>query len=65
MLSIISMLSVESIFYTPRDKKEQAAKAKKKYASIDGDHITLLEVYNEYIKAKNKKGKKLKYILNN
>ncbi|WJX83086.1 RNA helicase [Trifolium repens] len=39
------MLSVESIFYTPRDKNEEARAAAKCFASPEGDHITLINVY--------------------
>jgi len=48
ILSIVSMLSVDSIFYTPQDKREEAAEAKKKFVNFDGDHITLLNVLKGY-----------------
>ena len=34
--SIISLLSIDPIFYSPRDKREEAAEAKKKFISFDG-----------------------------
>mmetsp|Transcript_7895 Transcript_7895/g.12632 ORF Transcript_7895/g.12632 Transcript_7895/m.12632 type:complete len:705 (+) Transcript_7895:48-2162(+) len=49
MLSIVSLLSVESVFYSPRDKREQADAAKKRFAHVDGDHMTLVNVYGAYI----------------
>ncbi|ORX41484.1 hypothetical protein BCR36DRAFT_180815 [Piromyces finnis] len=48
IISIVSMLSVDSIFYTPQDKREEAAEAKKKFVNFDGDHITLLNVLKGY-----------------
>ncbi|XP_034931995.1 pre-mRNA-splicing factor ATP-dependent RNA helicase DEAH10 isoform X1 [Populus alba] len=45
MLIAVSMLSVESIFYNPREKSEEAKTAKKCFASPDGDHLTLINVY--------------------
>jgi HrpA-like RNA helicase len=50
--SIIALLSIDSIFYSPRDKREEAAEAKKKFISFDGDHITLLNVLQEFISCK-------------
>ena len=47
-LSVVSMLSVESIFYSPRDKKEEAAQSRAKFHAYEGDQITLLNVYNGY-----------------
>lgn len=48
-LSVVSMLSVESIFYSPRDKKEQAAQSRAKFVAYEGDQITLLNIFNAYI----------------
>ncbi|CAL5193656.1 unnamed protein product [Lathyrus oleraceus] len=45
MLITVAMLSVESIFYTPRDKYEEVRTATKCFASPEGDHITLINVY--------------------
>jgi ATP-dependent RNA helicase DHX8/PRP22 len=48
MLSIVAMLSVETIFYAPYHKRVEANRAKMKFASKTGDHLTLLRVYQEY-----------------
>jgi HrpA-like RNA helicase len=48
ILSILSMLSVETIFYTPYDKRAQVDKVKLKYSSVFGDHVGLLRLYQEY-----------------
>uniref|UniRef100_A0ACD5Y679 Uncharacterized protein n=1 Tax=Avena sativa TaxID=4498 RepID=A0ACD5Y679_AVESA len=45
MLIVVSMLSVESIFFTPREKLEEARAARKSFESTEGDHITLVNVY--------------------
>ncbi|XP_073013708.1 pre-mRNA-splicing factor ATP-dependent RNA helicase DEAH10 [Typha latifolia] len=45
MLIVVSMLSVESIFYFPREKLEEARAAMKGFSSSEGDHITLVNVY--------------------
>ncbi|CAG8580172.1 5661_t:CDS:2, partial [Ambispora leptoticha] len=47
-ISIISLLSVDSIFFTPQDKRDQATESKKKFASPLGDLITLLNVLHGY-----------------
>ena len=48
--TIVSMLSVQNIFYRPKDKEDQADKKRAKFINYQGDHITLLNVYNEYYK---------------
>ncbi|KAL5223763.1 hypothetical protein ABZP36_010402 [Zizania latifolia] len=45
MLIVVSMLSVESIFFSPREKLEEARAARKNFESSEGDHITLVNVY--------------------
>ncbi|XP_031268173.1 pre-mRNA-splicing factor ATP-dependent RNA helicase DEAH10 [Pistacia vera] len=45
MLITVAMLSVESIFYAPREKLEEARTAMKCFASPDGDHLTLINVF--------------------
>ncbi|CAH0488844.1 unnamed protein product [Peronospora farinosa] len=48
-LSVVAMLSVESIFYSPRDKKAEAAQSRARFIAYEGDQITLLNVFNGYI----------------
>ncbi|KAL6538793.1 Pre-mRNA-splicing factor ATP-dependent RNA helicase DEAH10 [Orobanche minor] len=45
MLIVVAMLSVESIFYAPREKLEESRSALKSFASLEGDHLTLLNTY--------------------
>ncbi|RID46452.1 hypothetical protein BRARA_I03112 [Brassica rapa] len=47
MLITVAMLSVESIFYDPREKREEARTSRNHFASIEGDHLTYLSVYRE------------------
>ena len=48
ILSILSMLSAGNIFYRPKDKAQQADAKKAKFHQPEGDHLTLLTVYNAY-----------------
>ncbi|PKI52734.1 hypothetical protein CRG98_026885 [Punica granatum] len=45
MLITVAMLSAESIFYSPREKSEEAKTAMKCFASPEGDHVTLINVF--------------------
>ncbi|KAK3131825.1 hypothetical protein QOZ80_6AG0511980 [Eleusine coracana subsp. coracana] len=45
MLIVVSMLSVESIFFSPREKLDEARATRKGFESSEGDHITLVNVY--------------------
>lgn len=48
ILTIAAMLSVNnSIFYRPKDKIVHADTARKNFFSYGGDHLTLLNVYNQ------------------
>jgi HrpA-like RNA helicase len=55
ILSIVSMLSVESIFYNPRSKQQQVSLARNQFIALEGDHLTLLAVYDAFQEAKDKK----------
>jgi ATP-dependent RNA helicase DHX8/PRP22 len=46
MLSIVAMLSVQTVFYRPKEKQQQADQKKAKFHDPHGDHLTLLNVYN-------------------
>ncbi|PSR94700.1 Pre-mRNA-splicing factor ATP-dependent RNA helicase [Actinidia chinensis var. chinensis] len=48
ILSISAMLSVPNCFLRPREAQKAADEAKAKFAHIDGDHLTLLNVYHAY-----------------
>lgn len=48
ILSVTAMLSVPQVFLRPNEAKKAADEAKMKFAHIDGDHLTLLNVYHAY-----------------
>ncbi|KAF5939492.1 hypothetical protein HYC85_023751 [Camellia sinensis] len=48
MLITVAMLSVESVFYNPREKLEEARTAAKCFSSLEGDHPTLIAVYRAF-----------------
>ncbi|RWS03824.1 putative ATP-dependent RNA helicase DHX33-like protein, partial [Dinothrombium tinctorium] len=48
ILTILSMLYVERIFFIPPNKKEIASEIHKKFISGEGDHIMLLKIYRAY-----------------
>lgn len=48
ILTIVSMLSVQNVFYRPKDKQSVADQKKAKFNQTEGDHLTLLAVYNSW-----------------
>lgn len=48
ILSVVAMLSVQNVFYRPKDKQAQADSKKAKFHQPEGDHLTLLTVYNAW-----------------
>jgi ATP-dependent RNA helicase DHX8/PRP22 len=52
ILTIVAMLSVENIFYRPRDKQAVADQKRSKFFAPEGDHITMLAVYNGWKNSK-------------
>ncbi|KAI8898230.1 P-loop containing nucleoside triphosphate hydrolase protein [Globomyces pollinis-pini] len=46
MLTIVAMLTAQNVFYRPKDKQSQADTKKAKFHQPEGDHLTLLTVYN-------------------
>ncbi|KAK2968322.1 hypothetical protein RJ640_021711 [Escallonia rubra] len=48
ILSIAAMLSVPNCFLRPREAQKAADEAKARFGHIDGDHLTLLNVYHAY-----------------
>jgi ATP-dependent RNA helicase DHX8/PRP22 len=51
ILVIVALLSVQGIWYRPRQKQSIADAMKVKLNQEEGDHITLLHVYREWVKA--------------
>ena len=50
ILTIVSMLSVQSIFYRPKDKEIESDVAREKLYVPESDHLTLLTVYDQWKK---------------
>jgi ATP-dependent RNA helicase DHX8/PRP22 len=48
VLTIVAMLSVESIFYRPKEKQAQADQRKSRFFQPEGDHLTLLACYESW-----------------
>lgn len=48
ILTIVAMLSIPTVFSRPVESRKQADAAHAKFAHADGDHLTLLNVYNAY-----------------
>ena len=48
ILTIVSMLSVQNVFYRPKEKQAVADQKKAKFNQAEGDHLTLLAVYNSW-----------------
>lgn len=51
MLTIVAMLSVQNVFYRPKEKQQQADQKKAKFHDPNGDHLMLLNVYNGWIRS--------------
>ena len=48
MLTIVSVLSVDRVTYTPQNKREEAIAARRKFISGEGDHIMYLNIYRGF-----------------
>ena len=46
ILSIVAMLNLPQVFYRPKEKQSQADQKKAKFHDPNGDHLTLLNVFN-------------------
>ena len=55
MITILSMLYVDNIFYIPANKRDEASDVIKKFSSSEGDHIKLLKVFRAYSGSKGNK----------
>lgn len=49
---ISQIIPVPQCFVRPNDVKKQADEAKMRFAHIDGDHLTLLNVYHAFKQSK-------------
>ncbi|XP_064395153.1 ATP-dependent RNA helicase DHX33-like [Halichondria panicea] len=55
IVNIVSMLSVDSVLFTPQDKRERALESRRKFVSPDGDHLMLLKIYRAFKSVKGNK----------
>lgn len=48
VLVIVSMLSVPSVFFRPKEREEESDAAREKFFVPESDHLTLLNVFNQW-----------------
>ncbi|XP_038640240.1 ATP-dependent RNA helicase DHX33 isoform X2 [Scyliorhinus canicula] len=48
VLTVVSLLSVDSVLYNPHVKQDEVHSMRKKFISSEGDHITLLNIYQAF-----------------
>ncbi|XP_027977776.1 probable ATP-dependent RNA helicase DHX35 isoform X7 [Eumetopias jubatus] len=53
ILSIAAMMQIQNIFVVPSNQKSQAIRVHRKFAVEEGDHLTMLNVYEAFIKIEN------------
>ena len=63
MVTIVSMLSVPSVFYRPKERLEESDAAREKFFVHDSDHLTLLTVYQQWVANGSKDGWCVKHFL--
>ncbi|KAG8777893.1 DEAH-box ATP-dependent RNA helicase prp43 [Ceratobasidium sp. 428] len=55
LLSIVAMLSVPNVWLRPNNQRKEADAAKQLLTIPDGDHLTMMNVYNNYVNNKDDK----------
>ena len=48
VLTIVSMLSVPSVFYRPKERADESDAARERFFVAESDHLTLLHVYQQW-----------------
>lgn len=48
VVTIVSMLSVPSVFHRPKGREEESDSAREKFVVPESDHLTLLNVFNQW-----------------
>jgi ATP-dependent RNA helicase DDX35 len=56
ILSIAAMMSVQNIFVTDKELPDVKTSAKRVFGVKEGDHLTLLNIFNGYLKANRENG---------
>ena len=52
ILTLVSMLNVQNVFYRPKEKQTQADSKRSKFFQAEGDHLTSLAVYQAWANSK-------------
>lgn len=55
VISIVSVLSVDTVLYNPPARRDEVQAARKKFISSEGDHMTLLNIYRAFKKVSGNK----------
>eukprot|EP01017_Pseudomicrothorax_dubius_P045253 TRINITY_DN7800_c0_g1_i1.p1 TRINITY_DN7800_c0_g1~~TRINITY_DN7800_c0_g1_i1.p1 ORF type:complete len:662 (+),score=147.42 TRINITY_DN7800_c0_g1_i1:58-2043(+) len=55
LLSIIALLSVENLFYVPKEGRSDFSRVLSKFAVRNSDHLTKLILFNHYASARNQR----------
>eukprot|EP00835_Amoeboradix_gromovi_P005035 NODE_437_length_8620_cov_0.295857.p2 type:complete len:900 gc:universal NODE_437_length_8620_cov_0.295857:3450-751(-) len=63
VLIIVSMLSVPHVFYRPKERAEEADAIREKFYVPESDHLTMLNVYQQFIKNNQKESWCIKHFL--
>ncbi|NXU70138.1 DHX33 helicase, partial [Oreotrochilus melanogaster] len=48
ILTIVALLAVDSVLYSPPARREEVQSVRKKFISSEGDHLTLLSIYRAF-----------------
>ncbi|XP_052062495.1 probable ATP-dependent RNA helicase DHX35 isoform X3 [Mytilus californianus] len=49
-ITVAAMTQIQNVFVTPSGNKSSAARSRRKFAVEEGDHVTLINVFNSFIK---------------
>ncbi|KAH3677125.1 hypothetical protein WICMUC_001880 [Wickerhamomyces mucosus] len=49
MITIVSMLSVPNVFYRPKERQEESDMCRARFFVPESDHLTLLNVYSQWV----------------
>lgn len=58
MLKLVSIMSIDTIFLTSSNLNEKLKMQRQKFTMNEGDHLTLLNIYKNFIANKKNKVKK-------
>ena len=55
VLTIVAMLSIPQVFFRPKERAEESDAKREKFVFPESDHITFLNVFNQWAKLKSEK----------